>query len=226
MVINRLKFLCFLITILILTSCTNSKLRTSIVPAYQLQDVKYFPVTSYITYIKKGNRGEINDEISEQSEKLTEAILKSNALLYKVTGRIDYKFTDDKFIANDAIWSLIEEVEFKNRITSIELPATLRLMMNENNTRFAMAILVDGFVRKKGNYTGQVLLSIGVGILTFGYIIPPLPPKSNSTLRIIILDAERNEIAFYRRNVREDKSPLDPRVIEKQFNKIFKGYFY
>lgn len=215
-----------LVIILLLAGCTNSKLRTSIVPAYQLQDVHYFPTSSYITYIKKGNRGDKNEELSYQSEQLASAILKSNSVIYKLSNPVQFQFPEDSINAQNDIWALIEEIEFKNSLIGVELPPAVRLIMNENNTRFAMAVMVDGFVRRKGNYTGQVLLSIGIGVLTFGYYIPPMPLKSFSTLRVVILDAHRNEVAFYRRNMRENKSPLDPKTIDKQFNKLFKGYFY
>ncbi len=223
---NKRLLLCNLILFVLLSSCTNSKLRTSTVSASQLEDVNYFPISSYITYIEKGNRGDMNEELSVQSEILATAIINSNSGIYKLSDPLSFQFSEDSINAQDDIWALVEEIEFKSSIIGIEIPTVVRLVMNENNSRFAMAVMVDGFVRRKGNYTGQLLLNIGIGILTFGYYIPPTPLKSFSTLRVVILDAHRNEVAFYRRNMSENNSPLDPKAVNKQFNKVFKGYFY
>lgn len=224
MLSNRILVFGYLFLTILLGSCTNSKLYTSLEPN-QMEDLHYFPPANYISYIEKGNKGEYNEEISQQSEILTSSILKMNAGVYKLTDTIQYQFSDDQINAEEDIWALVDEIEFRRNIEGIPIPSTLKLIMKENNTRFAMAVMVDGFVRRKGNYTGQVLKSIGIGILTFGMYYP-IPVKSFSTIRVVILDAYNDEIVFYRRNMMQDRSPLDPKVMDKQFNKIFKGYFY
>lgn len=225
MAINRFYLFCSFFIVILFGACTNSRLYTSQVAANQLEDLHYFPPVGYISYIEKGNRGEYNEEISQQLELLTTSILISNAGIYKLTDSIHYKFPDDQINANNDLWTVIDEIEFTNAINGITIPPSLKFIMQENDTRFAMAVMVDGFVRRKGNYTGEVLKSIGLGIVTFGMFYT-VPVKSISTIRVLILDAYNEEIVFYRKNIMQDKSPLDPKVIDKQVNKIFKGYYY
>ncbi|MBK6264435.1 hypothetical protein JKA74_05250 [Marivirga sp. S37H4] len=200
-------------------------MQTSSVSSNELNNLHYFQPFSFIHLIEKGNLGALNEELSLESRNLTDSILINKSDQYKLSGSIKYKFFDDREKAEADVIYLIDQIDYKGSIHGIQLPEVLKSMMEENNTRFAMAVLVDGFVRSKGNYTGQVFKSIGIGILTLGTYYP-VPIKSRSYLQVIILDAYNNEIAFYRKSAMDDKSPLEPKVIDKQLNNIFKEYFY
>jgi hypothetical protein len=52
-----------------------------------------------------------------------------------------------------------------------------------------------------------------------------VPLKANSTLHAIIVDAERDNIAFYNSTTAESE-PCDPTVLSKQIDNLFRDVFW
>lgn len=85
--------------------------------------------------------------------------------------------------------------------------------------------MATGFGRRKANYRGQVAKDAAIGILTLGMAVPTAV-RSNITLYAFIFDAQKNEIAYYKRSLPIEKEPTDEKVIEKQLAGLFEGYLY
>ncbi|PTB97367.1 hypothetical protein C9994_03270 [Marivirga lumbricoides] len=219
------KFVIGILPLVVFFGCTTSTLSTSRTPSTEIENLHYFKPVSFISYIEKGNRGDLNEELSDQSSKLITYVLKDKAALYHISDSIKYPFSDDEYNAENAIVNLVDQIEFQGNTKGVTIPPVLNSIMEDNNTRFSLVVLANGFARRKGNYTGQVFKSIGIGILTMG-IYNPVPIKSRSNLYVIILDSYNNEIAFYRKSFLDDASPIEPKVINKQMDKIFRRYFY
>jgi len=96
-------------------------------------------------------------------------------------------------------------------------------VLKSNHQRFALATVVTGFGRRKGNYRGQVAKGAAIGLLTLRMAVPT-PVKSNLTLYAFVFDAEKNEVAYYKRSMPVEKEPTDERVIEKQLTRLLNGY--
>jgi len=216
----------YIIPFLLLTSsCTTTRLNKAFIPAEEIQSMTYLPPFADIGYIEKGNRAFANDSISLKCELMITDILERNARLFRVGEPVNLIFSDDKQDAQFALARLVDQIVLnRNDISNITIQPELFDFIADNQ-RFAMGIMTEGFVRRPGNYAGQILASIGIGILTMGMYYP-VPTKSISTVHVVILDRMNEQVVFYRRSMLTDKSPLDVRVVEKQLYKIFEGYFY
>jgi len=53
----------------------------------------------------------------------------------------------------------------------------------------------------------------------------PVPIKASSYVGVIIVDNKTKEVAFFRRSFLPENDPLDKAGLNKQLEKIFKGYF-
>jgi hypothetical protein len=42
----------------------------------------------------------------------------------------------------------------------------------------------------------------------------------------MIVDSDKNNVAFYRKSFLQDGEPLDKSILAKQYSKIFEGYFW
>lgn len=215
----------YLLIVSLFNSCTTSRLSKSSLQPDEIQEMHYFEPVSFISYIEKGNKGDLDEDLSKQSIRLIKYVLEDKAIIYHLTDSIRYSFSDDRYNAENAIVNLVDQIEFQRSINGISVPPVLKSIMEDNKSRYSLLVLANGFARRKGNYTGQVFKSIGIGILTMG-LYYPVPIKSRSNIHVIILDGYKNEIAFYRKSLLDDASPIEPKVVNKQLDKIFKGYFY
>ena len=208
-----------------LVSCTATKPLTSTVKPNEINDIKLLEPYSYISMIKKGNRGEIDDSISALSKQLNISILKNFEEQLPITGDI---VLTDSVINNN----LEKEYEYlvltadKNKsISNLTITPTLDKVLEVNNTRFGLIVICTGFTRAKGNYGKEVAKGAAMGILTLGMYYQT-PIKSHSTIYVMIVDSEEDNIAFFRKSFIQNKEPLDQSVLESQYRKIFDGYFW
>lgn len=212
-------------TSLLAMSCGKNKFLTSSVPSDEIARMAYFEPISYIQHVEKGNKGVLNDSLSKVSQYKLDSLISVNRNKLKIGEKI--VIDDDSIrsrIENETAF-IIQTAIINKKVEGIALLPTIDSIMENNGERFAMATIISGFGRRKGNYGGQVAKGIGVGILTLG-MYAPVPIKSNITVYTVIFDSKRNEIAFYNRNMPIEKSPTDAIIIEKQLLKLFKGYFY
>ena len=94
----------------------------------------------------------------------------------------------------------------QQKLDGIKLTPTIRTVLKENNQRFALLVVSNGFGRRAGNYGAQAAKGVGVGILTLG-MYAPVPVKSSLALYAAILDADRDEVIYFSKTIPVEKSP-------------------
>ena len=206
-------------------SCTVTKPLTSDVTPAEVTDLKLLEPYSYISMIKKGNQGELDDSISDISKQLNMDALKS------YTGKIPLKgeiFLTDSTVNHQLekeYEQLILTAEKNRDITHLRITPTLDKVLESNETRFGLVVVSSGFTRVKGNYGKQVLKGAALGILTMGMYYQT-PVKAYSTVYAMIVDAKKDNVAFFRKSFLQDQEPINPNVLSKQYEDIFEKYFW
>lgn len=206
-------------------SCTVTKPLTSDVTPAEVTDLKLLEPYSYISMIKKGNQGELDDSISDISKQLNMEALKS------YTGKIPLKgeiFLTDSTVNHQLekeYEQLILTAEKNRDITHLRITPTLDKVLESNETRFGLVVVSSGFTRVKGNYGKQVLKGAALGILTMGMYYQT-PVKAYSTVYAMIVDAQMDNVAFFRKSFLQDLEPINPNVLSKQYEDIFEKYFW
>jgi hypothetical protein len=210
---------------IILSSCTATKPLTSSVQPAEVTNLKLLEPYSYISMIKKGNKGQVDDSISFISKQLNIDVLKNFTGQLPITGNI---------ILTDPVTNKSLEKEYENlvmtadrnkNILNLKITPTLDKILEANETRFGLIVICTGFTRIKGNYGKEVVKGAALGILTLGMYYQT-PVKAYSTIYAMIVDSKEDNVAFYRKSFKQDMEPLDQLVLTKQYKKIFEGYFW
>jgi len=215
----------FLITgYLLLASCTATKPLTSTVAPAEVTDLKLMEPCSYISMIRKGNKGALDDSISAISKQLNTDVLKGMAGQIPITGNIILSDSAINKKLENEYEKLILTADRKSSIADLAITPTLDQILEANETRFGMIVVASGFTRVKGNYGKEIAKGAALGILTLGMYYQT-PIKAYSTIYVMIVDSRDNNVAFFRKSYLQDREPIDESVLVKQYNKIFEGYF-
>lgn len=214
-----------ILSCLILSSCTATKLLTSNVKPFEVTDLKLMEPFSYISMIKKGNRGQIDDSISFISNQLVFNVLENYKGQLPLTGEIILSDTAIKNSLEKEYELLMLTADRTKNITNLKITPTIDKILEANDTRFGLIIINTGFTRSKGNYGKEIAKGAALGILTLGMYYQT-PVKAYSTIYAMIVDSKDDNIAFFKKSFLQDKEPLDESVLMKQFKKIFEGYFW
>lgn len=208
-----------------LTSCSTNKYLTSSVKPEEVSEMAYFEPVSYISLIEKKNNPVPNDSLSSVATFRLDSIINRNTKKFRISKKIVASDSVQEEKLKTEISALIEQAFKTRKPGKVHLTATIDSLLTESGSRFAMATIVSGFDRRKGNYGGQVVKGTAIGILTLG-LYAPVPVKSNITIHTVVFDAERNNIAFYRQTPLKEKSPTDPEVLVEEFSWTFEEYLY
>jgi hypothetical protein len=221
---KKIKLFIFASGILLTTSCTTTKLLTSGVSPSEVTDLQKFQTFAYITLIESGNRGRLNDTISNKSIKIFSEALVTFKNSIPVTGEISVSDTLTQKKIEKEVEFLCISADRQRSISNLKITPMLDSLLEERGKRFGLITVTTGFTRTKGNYGGQVAKGAAMGLLTLGMYYQT-PIKANSTVYAMIVDAKENNIAFFRKSFLQDKEPLDKDVLTKQIQKIFENYF-
>lgn len=218
------KIVLILCAVILLTSCTSSKLINRAVPGSAIKEPAYFEPLAFVSLIDKGNNGKHNDSISHVSKILLDSVIQQSKNL-KVSKKIE--LTDLKFKEeiDGELAVLIQNIIKTNKIEGVKIPAKIDSILSASNHRFTLATVTSGFGRAKGNYGKQIAKGIGVGVLTLG-MYTPVPIKASTTLYVIIFDTQKREIIYYAKSSPIEKSPTDKKALEKLYRTLFEGYIY
>jgi hypothetical protein len=216
-------FFLFLICF-VLSSCTTTKPLMSNVTPSEVTDIKLLEPHSYISIIKKGNRGELDDSLSIKSKQLIIKILEDFKNQIPLTGKIILSDSTVNKSLEKEFESLILTADRNKNISNLKITPTIDKILEANNVRFGLLIVSTGFTRTSGNYGKQIAKGAGLAILTLGMYYQT-PIKAYSTIYAMIVDSKEDNVSFYRKSFLQDKEPLDESVLIKQFKNIFKDYF-
>jgi hypothetical protein len=205
-----------------LCSCGTTRQLSSNRKLSEIDKVLIFKPFSRIDTIASGNQGAYSQEYSEQvSASLLEAV--QNAIPNTIQKQVLTLDSLEWLPIHREIYQLVSQVEAKQQITDIPLSDTLLSILNRYNHNFAFGTFHIGFTRNQGNYAGQVAKGIGIGILTLGFVVP-VPVKSRSMLICFLMDRQNKNIAFYRKDMGEEKEPTDKKKVQKQVNYLLMPY--
>lgn len=223
---KQMRHLIILLSIFAVTSCGANKYLTSpTTTSAEINNVGYFQPLSYIQFIEKGNKAERSDSLSEVTSKNLSSLLNKNKSTLRLAKEITVEGDTVNGKLGDELAYLARVITQRKKLTGIPLPHNIDSILKSNHQRFALATIATGFGRRKGNYRGQVAKGAAVGILTLGMAVPT-PVKSNLTLYAFIFDADKDEIAYYKKSMPVEKEPTDEQAMEKQLLKLFDGYLY
>jgi hypothetical protein len=219
------KTIFLILSCIILSSCTATKLLTSNVQPAEITNLKLLEPYSYISMIKKGNRGQLDDSISSISKQVNISVLKSFNGQIPITGDIILSDTTINKTLEKEYENLILTADRNKNITNLKITPTLDKILEANDTRFGLIVICTGFTRAKGNYGKEIAKGAALGILTLGMYYQT-PVKAYSTIYVMIVDSKEDNVAFFRKSFKQDLEPLDQLVLTNQYKKIFEGYFW
>ena len=182
-----------------------------------IDTVCHFPSLSFISVIEKGNTGIQNDSLSMISKGILDSLVLNNQTFKAIGLNIDNALLLNN--TKSEILGIFNTILTSNSITKIDIPPYIKQIIEQNNQRFYMATLIEGFGRKSGNYGKQIAKGIGVGILTLG-LYAPVPIKNRIRLMNFIIDKESMKIVYFSSTLPIEKSPTEIKIINKQYQKI------
>jgi len=226
-IVDFMRFIKAIILVAILLasiSCsTTSKMLRSNVNPEEISSILYFEPISYIYSIESGNKSYLNDSFSNVVQVLLTEI--SEGLFDEINLKYSYYKPDtviQKFI-DENIETLIKSVNRYGNLYHWQTPATIDSILKSKNFRFGLLPVIVGFTRTKSNYYKQYYKGEAIRALTLGvYSETPIP--CYSTLYLIILDSNDNNVTFYRKSENASQ-PYLPEPLNSQYREIFKGYF-
>ncbi|MDR2962472.1 MAG: hypothetical protein LBU90_02350 [Bacteroidales bacterium] len=220
-----------------LFSCSSQKYFASNVPPAEITDVQAIEPFSFVSLIEHSDVGVYNDSLTWYAR---EALLQSLE-----TMRTQLRLSPEVLFVDDE-WDrelLLSEVDFlihaaetaprrtKKVTPSVAITPLIDSLLTVSGKRFGLLIIQDGFTRSNKNYAGQVataaVIGVATAVLTGGsayYLQTPV--RRGSTVNVLIVDAQENNVSFYRKSFAEDKNPTDVSVISKQLNALFRDYFF
>jgi hypothetical protein len=212
-------------SILLLSSCASSKFKTNGTDPSTITELSILEPVSYIHGINKGNQSELSDSLSFYSQVLWTDVIKQNQYRLPTISKLNIDDVHESSIIAQQTVEFLDMLAVSKNIQNVPVPPMVIAALDAEQSRYGLLSVHSGFTRRKGNYTGQILKSIGIGVLTMGMYYP-VPSKSNSTLFIAIVDNQTSQPVFFKTSTLMDKEPLDPKVLNKQLDKLFKGYFW
>ena len=222
----------FVVLVFILDSCSTSALLTSDVKPSEVVDLQYFEPISYVS----GKKEMINDSLSMDSRQcLNETIQEFNDKISLTGAIIVSNKTTKQRLEKDIEYLIMTANDIKLlSISSVRITPLIDSLLESNGKRFGLIAVECGSVNSRWNYakqtakeiTGTVVIGLAISALTHSYFQPfPMSHsnKSFSVLYVMIVDADLDNIAFYRKS-KQGGDPTDKNVLSDQLNEIFKGY--
>ncbi len=229
----NLKNLCFAAS-LIFISCNGSRYLSSKVKANEITELEVFKPVSFIALIEKANKGDINDSISFGLEKIiTKELFDSTFLLQKLNPIIIKEENTERQLVYETI-KLNMAISEDYKIKSFTLPPRINMVLKSRGKRFGLIVFSNGFTRTNANFKTEVkdgILKSVMETVVFSalgsgpFISINVNAGSRITLSAMIVDAEKNNVAFYNESSFTSLNVLDHNLIKKEIRKLVGKYF-
>ncbi|KEO75723.1 hypothetical protein [Anditalea andensis] len=207
------------------SSCAKKSFLSSKVQPWEIKEMMVFEPVSDIYIINRGNKMEYSDSLSYISGQLWLNVVNQNRnrLPVNMINILEENFT--KVQIQEETKYLFKEVSGMKKFHSIPLPPSIKAHLELSGNRFGMLTATSGFTRKKGNLTGQMLKSIGIGIVTFGMVMI-IPYTAQSNVSVLILDNERDEVVYYKASNMLENQPLKELTLNRHLDYLYKNYLW
>jgi len=214
------KVLFFVLVLMSLISCTAKKGFVTNLPKQEIEDVQRFPVLSNIFALDKNDYGFRSDSLSTLSTQYIDSYLdKQNNI--DITGRIEINDTVVQRKINEEIRNLADRAYDNEAIAIIPIPLTIDSILEAQGKRFGLLIYAAGYERYEVNWqkTYRRFASAARGLPDFDHYY-----DFWSSIALIIVDADKNNIAFYNDSKFEGK-PSRQYNIDRQFMELYYRYW-
>ena len=191
---------------LIITSCSSPQYFAS-KPAKEINDIQLFTPFANMQIIESGNTGIYDYTLSKQTAISFQEALQSATYIPITNTIFDVDSATNKKLENETIFLCLTAKNKIKKMDKIDLTAipTIDSILKANRKRFGLISVLSGFERTSSNYSAQVTKGIITGILTLGMFYT-VPYKSSLSANIVIVDAQENNIAFFRTLNKRDKT--------------------
>jgi hypothetical protein len=210
------KFFGILIMGISFMSCVPNTIMHKTYNRKLITSVGHFPSLGHVSIIKFDNEKIYNDSLSTVAKTLLDSIVHNNNSFEVVALKADSADTQP---LNAEVLEIFNTMLTNHSISNIKIPPKIMQIINEHDQRFYMATLIEGFDRTGINYAGQVAESIVVGVLTLG-LFSKTPYKKLARVMNFIIDKESMKVIYFSFTNAVEKSPLDIKMINKQYKKI------
>lgn len=222
--IKPLQLAGFMACILLWASCAVSRSRTSGVKPKEVRDLQKFEPYSYILLMEKGSEGALSDSISRRSRAIISHMLDTFRRL-PITGSIAVTDTSLRKRVEEEAVALITAAGRERRVARVKLTPLLDSLLEQSGKRFGLITMTTGFTRTRKNYKRETLKGAAMGMATLGMYME-VPYKAGSSTYAVVVDAQENNVAFFKRSSLKDREPLDPAAVRQQIVLLFYNYFY
>jgi len=190
----------------------------------EIKEITVFYPSSRIEVIGKGM-----EQVHYDSASLLSSTLNLNVIYEKkdIFQQVHF-YPKEEIPAYDLftldLMELAEKASSGALFEDLRISPTLYTLMENLDTRYSMLIYHDGFVRKKGNMTGEMFKSIGIGVATMGNYAP-VPTSNASNIFIFIMDKDLGHAVFAKKYEGAEIHPLKKKTLAKQYKYLFKDFY-
>ena len=179
----------------------------------------YSTPVAQVAVVGHSNQPILSPKASVASTKLVKDMLLRHQAELRLSGELVIPDSLQKQ-AKQEIYRAVEGLEKRHRLdTGAHLPILDGLLAVQNQ-RYVMVSATEGFTRTDANYGQQLAISIGVGLLTGGMMIP-VSTKANSIICLFIYDHQQKVVVYYNHTPPfATGEPLNPEVVEKQIRRM------
>lgn len=210
--------------LVLFVSCNTTKMLTSGVKAGEVTDLQLMEPLGFVALIQQGSEPVHNDSLSRIGSLMLDEILSKQSLL-PVTGRIDFSNDWLRHQVKNEVLELCARIEKQKTLDNVVLGSTVDSLLEASGKRFGLFVLLQGVTRTNRNYANQSLKGGMIGLLTLGLYMP-IPIKAQTRVLALVVDAEKNDVAFFRSTVFKNKEPLDIEVLKSDVGDLFEKYFW
>lgn len=210
-----------LMLVLALSSCSTKKGFVTKLPKQEIADVHRFAAVSDIFALDKNDNGFRSDSLSTLSRQCIDAYLDKQENI-EIKGRIEINDTLVQRKVNDEIRQLAD-VAFDNKeIALIPIPRTIDSLLETQGKRFGSLAYATGFERYESNFWKS--MSQAIIMMRGGATLNPYYDHL-SMIALMIVDADKNNIAFYNNSTLRDEWPSRQYCIDRHFMELYYRYW-
>ncbi len=211
--------------IVVMSSCATTRYMAADTVPSAIPGLAKFETISRISVIEKRNRLVVDDSISHSVRPVLDSIMLADIPLSLTRTGIPFADTAQMRRVEENLAIIARNAE-GNKKSPIFIPHSLDSLITAHGERYALFVVHSGFTRTGGNYAGEIMKGIGLGILTsvatMGMMsVYTVPTKAASTIYVFIIDAEQDRVVFYDRSNMEGE-PTKPKMLSKQVKNLFR----
>ena len=214
------KVLYFTLLVVVFASCTAKKGFVTKIAKQDIVDIQRFPVLSDIYALDKNDNGFVSDSLSSLSDQCIDNYLdRQNNICFGGNVVFDDSIVQQK--VNNEIRKLAEIAYDNEEIAFVPIPPTIDSLMEAIGKRFGLLVYATGYERYESSFFGILTQA---WYSTRGYANPKPYYEYFSNIALMIVDSEKNNIAFYNHSALKEK-PSQQYCIDRHFMILYYRYW-